>query len=38
MGNSGKIRTLYLLRVLEEYTDENHQLTTDKIVNILEEK
>lgn len=38
MENSSKLRTLYILRVLEEYTDENHHLTTAEIVNILEEK
>ena len=38
MENSSKLRILYILRVLEEYTDENHQLTTAEIVNILEEK
>lgn len=38
MENSSKLRTLYILRVLEEYTDENHHLTTAEIVRILEEK
>ena len=38
MENSSKLRTLCILRVLEEYTDENHHLTTAEIVNILEEK
>lgn len=38
MENSSKLRTLYILRVLEEYSDENHQLTTAEIVKILEEK
>ena len=38
MENANKFRPLYLLQVLEEYTDENHQLTTAEIVKILEEK
>ena len=38
MENSSKLRTLYILRVLEEYTDENHHLTTTEIVHILEDK
>lgn len=38
MENANKFRPLYLLQVLEEYTDENHQLTTSEIVKILEEK
>ncbi len=38
MENSSKLRTLYILRVLEEYTDENHHLTTAEIVHILEDK
>ena len=38
MENANKFRPLCLLQVLEEYTDENHQLTTAEIVKILEEK
>lgn len=38
MENSNKFRPLYILRVLEEYTDENHQLTTNEIVEILKNK
>lgn len=38
MENANKFRPLYLLQVLEEYTDENHQLTTAEIVKILEVK
>lgn len=38
MENSNKFRPLYILRVLEEYTDENHQLTTNEIVELLNEK
>lgn len=35
MENSNKFRPLYLLKVLEQYTDETHHLTTNEIVEIL---
>ena len=38
MENLNKFRPLYLLRVLEEYTDENHPLTTNELVELLQEK
>lgn len=38
MENLNKSRPLYLLRVLEEYTDENHPLTTNELVELLQEK
>lgn len=33
-----KLRSLYLLKILYEMTDENHPLTTREIVRLLEEK
>jgi len=36
--SNNKSRLLYLLKILEEYTDETHQLTTAEIVKILKEK
>jgi len=35
MENSNKFRPLYLLKVLEQYTDETHHLTTNEIVDTL---
>ncbi|MGN1194291.1 MAG: helix-turn-helix transcriptional regulator [Acutalibacteraceae bacterium] len=37
MENSNKFRPLYMLKILERYTDENHQLTTNEIVELLKE-
>ena len=38
MDNGTKLRSLYLLKILYEMTDENHPLTTSEIVRLLEEK
>lgn len=37
MENKNKVRPLYILKILERYTDENHQLTTNEIVELLKE-
>ena len=33
-----KPRILYLLRILEQYTDEEHPLTTKQLIEMLNEK
>ena len=38
MDNKARVRSLYLLKILYEMTDENHPLTTNEIVRLLEEK
>ncbi len=37
MDIDGKLRPLYLLRILKERTDEDHALTTNQLVDILKE-
>ena len=37
MEYQNKFRPLYILKILERYTDENHQLTTNEIVELLKE-
>lgn len=38
MDNKARIRPLYLLKILYEMTDENHPLTTNEIVRLLDKK
>lgn len=37
MKKLNKFRPLYILKILERYTDESHQLTTNEIVELLKE-
>lgn len=36
MENKNKFRPLYILKILQEHTDEKHNLTTNEIVDLLE--
>ena len=38
MDIDGKLRPLYLLKILKERTDEDHALTTNQLVDILKEE
>ena len=38
MENEGKLRPLYLLKLLYENTDEDHPLTTQEIVQLMDEQ
>ena len=38
MDINGKLRPLYLLRILKDYTDEDHTLTTAKLCQMLKEQ
>ena len=38
MDIDGKLRPLYLLKILKERTDEDHSLTTNQLVDILKEE
>ena len=38
MDNDSRLRPFYVKKLLEELTDEQHQLTTNEIVDLLEEK
>lgn len=38
MNNMDKLRTLYLLKILYEETDEDHTLSTKELIQILNEK
>lgn len=38
MHNSSKARLLFVFKLLYEMTDENHPLTTNDIVRLLDEK
>ena len=33
-----KLKPLYLKQILEEYTDENHGLTMERLLGLLEQK
>ena len=33
-----KLKLLYLKQILEEYTDENHGLTMERLLGLLEQK
>ncbi len=38
MDNSNKLRQIYVLKILYDYTDENHFLTISQILQILKDK
>ncbi len=38
MDINGKLRPLYLLKILKERTDENHTLTTPQLCEILRDE
>ena len=38
MENNTKARLLYVLRLLEQYSDEEHPLTTSDLISMLAEK
>lgn len=38
MDSNSKMRTLYLAKILYEQTDEEHSLTTNQLIQILEEQ
>lgn len=38
MENNTKVRLLYVLRLLEQYSDEEHPLTTSDLISILGDK
>ena len=38
MDNDAKLRPLYLAKILYEYTDEDHFLTTSQLISLLEEQ
>ena len=38
MDSNSKIRTLYLAKILYEQTDEEHCLTTNQLIQNLEEQ
>ena len=37
MDIDGKLRPLYLLRILKEYTDEDHMLSTSQLCKLLKD-